>query len=291
MLDGGADRNAAVASRHEVDFWSAEDVGQGCNPAKPDGGHLAFCRRDAWMTRRKTAERARLGPGSGAVDEVDRGDGGSGRLDDDRGGFSIDGDDGRVFDELDSGGDGGRGKRRTQVSWVEAGFFDEQEVLVSKIQPWRDGSQFGMSEFADAAEGIAKFRGAIGVDALDRGFGAQRHFLAGETFYLGEEVWIELEAQAGELGELGRVFRIVGGEHASGGPGGLSHGPAALEDGDAESVRGKIEGQREPDDSRAGDDDIGSLHKFIVGRWRVRAISGTFARIGRLSRIELFCAL
>ena len=66
--------------------------------------------------------------------------------------------------------------------------------------------------------------------------------------------------------DLGRIFWIVGGEHAAGCPGGFGHGGGAFEDDDAEVVLGEVEGEGESDDSRAGDDYIGGFHTSILGQ-------------------------
>ncbi len=89
MLDGCADGDTGIASGYEVDFRSAEDVGEGLRAAHADGGHLALCGRDMGMAGGETAECGGLGPCSCAVDEVSGGDCGGCGLDDDAGGFGI----------------------------------------------------------------------------------------------------------------------------------------------------------------------------------------------------------
>jgi hypothetical protein len=110
---------------------------------------------------------------------VGGGDGGCRGLDNDAIDFGIDRDNGRIFDELDPGGDSCGGERGAEVSGVEAGFFDEQEVLVLKRKSWGDGLEFGASELA----GIAEFGGVIAVEGMNRCFGAERNFSSGEPFY------------------------------------------------------------------------------------------------------------
>src|SRR5271169_1714926 len=128
--------------------------------------------------------------------------------------------------------------------------------------------EFSSGKFAN----VAIIRGGeVGCsgDGLDGRFGPHRNFSSGELFYLGEKAGIEAEAELGEFGELRKVLRVVGGEHAGRGPRGFGHGATALEYDDAESMAGngrsgKIEGEGESDDSRASDDYISSFHASIV---------------------------
>ena len=179
ILNGGADGDTAVTSWHEVDFGGAEDLGQSFRAAEADGGHLAFCWDDAGMAGGEMAEGGGLGPCSSAVDEVGSGDRGRRRLSDDPGGFGIYGDDGRVFYELDSGGDCGGGKRGAQISRVEAGFVEVEELFVLGLKCRYESLGLGAGE--NATFGVVG--GLFAGDGQDRGLGPQRNFLAGELFY------------------------------------------------------------------------------------------------------------
>ena len=75
-----------------------------------------------------------------------------------------------------------------------------------------------------------------------------------------EEVWVKGEAEIGEGPKLRRIVGIAGGEHASGGGGGLGERSGAIEDSDAGSAVVEFEGEGEADDAGSGDADVGALH-------------------------------
>ena len=135
---------------------------------------------------------------------------------------------------LISGGEGGGGECDAEVSGVEAGFVEKEiafrvEFAVPGSRAWSFGGGEKASLWMRSFEQSAACSAEIGQD---RGFGPQRNFPAGELFYPGEVVWIEGEAEAGECGELWRIFGVIGGEHSGGGPGRLGHRAAAFEDDD-----------------------------------------------------------
>lgn len=169
--------------------------------------------------------------------------------------------------KVDSGGDGGEGQSGAEVARVEALLVERDKAVVAGDQTGSESVEFGGGELASCSDfagsgGMGPVRG----DCLEGRCGAQRNFSAGELFYTGEVAGIEAEAEAGKLAERRRIFGIVGGEHAGGGPGGLGHRGAAVENGDPASASSQIEGEGETDDPGTGDDYIGCFHSSIVGR-------------------------
>jgi hypothetical protein len=106
-------------------------------------------------------------------------DRGGGGLDNDWTDFGIEREDRRIFAQLDLGGNGGGGKRRAEISGVEAGFFEEEELFVLRLKSGHESLSLGSSENAT----YWAVGGLFARDGQDRGLGPQRNFLGGELFY------------------------------------------------------------------------------------------------------------
>lgn len=141
----------------------------------------------------------------------------------------------------------------------------EEEVATAGLELREEGEEFGRGEIAVGLAAMRGIGGVAGAGGLERRGGAQGNASAGEAFDAGEIFRIESEAVAGEFGELQGIFRVVRGEHPGGGPGGLGHGAAALEDNDTETAVRKLKGHGESDDSRSRDNDVCLVHWSIVG--------------------------
>ena len=81
---------------------------------------------------------------------------------------------------------------------------------------------------------------------------------------MAEPAGVERKAEIGEGLQSGGIFRIVRGEHACCGGGGLGEGEAGFEDGNVGSAVMEFEGEGEADDPGAGDTDVRVLHKKIL---------------------------
>ena len=129
MFDGCADGDAAVASGYEVDVGGAEDVGEGSRPRRRTVviWPLAGAMRGWPGGRRPRAGDSAQAPAQlmkclAAMAVV-------GVWTTMRALSASTEMTGESSMSADSGGDGCGGKRGAEVSWVEAGFVEEEEIF------------------------------------------------------------------------------------------------------------------------------------------------------------------
>ncbi len=92
---------------------------------------------------------------------------------------------------------------------------------------------------------------------------------ARESVHAVEEVGIERQAVDGQRQEVGRVIRIVCGQHSGGRRGGFGEWHALVKDGDAAAAVVEFKGEGEANDTGSSDAKVRVLHGIsLVGLGR-----------------------
>ena len=166
---------------------------------------------------------------------------------------------GRAGSEVDTAIARGFFQRAAQLARIDAD-LGQEKCPSAKRERRLQAREFGVVEQASARAGRHFVRGEEGDGANVAQVGRFEGFLA----QLADELGILARARGDQGCQLGRIVGIAMRDHAARSMGGFARRLAFLDYKNAGAAVPQAPGQRQPDDARADDDEVPSLHASIV---------------------------